>query len=106
MWTPALGRKEFKMNKIGKSLKNLNWKLFISLLIMGLCPTIYTTLRVFFLGSLPGDWSFSIAGQLSWVNLIYEILNEAIVLPLYFFMGKFVAEKSDWRTHKTGSWNK
>ena len=61
------------MNKIGKSLKNLNWKLFVSLLVMGFCPTIYTTLRVFFLGSLPGDWAFSIAGQLSWVNLIYEI---------------------------------
>ena len=103
MWAPALGRKEFKMNKIGKSLKNLNWKLFISLLIMGLCPTIYTTLRVFFLGSLPGDWTFSIAGQLSWVNLIYEILNEAIVLPLYFFMGKFVAEKSEYTNGiKTG----
>ncbi len=91
------------MNKIGKSLKNLNWKLFISLLIMGLCPTIYTTLRVFFLGQLPGDWSFSIAGQLSWVNLIYEILNEAIILPLYFFMGKVVSEKSEYTNRiKTG----
>ena len=76
------------MNKIGRSLKNLNWKLFISLLVMGLCPSIYITLRVFFLGKLPGDWVFSIAGQLSWVNLLYEILDEAIILPLYFFMGK------------------
>ena len=40
-------------------------------------PSIYTTVRVFFLGQLPGEWSFSIAGQLSWVNLLYEILNEA-----------------------------
>ena len=83
------------MNKIGKSLKHLNWKLFASLLVMGLCPTIYTTLRVFFLGQLPGDWSFSIAGQLSWVNLLYEILDEAIILPLYFFMGKVVSEKTE-----------
>lgn len=52
------------MNKIVKSLKNLNWHLFISLLVMGLCPTIYMTLRVFFLGQLPGVWAFSIAGQL------------------------------------------
>lgn len=91
------------MTRIGKSLKNLNWKLFTSLLIMGLCPTIYTTLRVFFLGALPGDWSFSIAGQLSWVNLIYEILNEAIILPLYFFMGKVVNDKSEYTNRiKTG----
>ena len=91
------------MNKIGRSLKNLNWKLFISLLVMGLCPTIYTTLRVFFLGQLPGDWAFSIAGQLSWVNLLYEILDEAIILPLYFFMGKAINNKNDYTNRiKTG----
>ncbi len=91
------------MNNITKSLKNLNWKLFAALMVMGLCPTIYTTLRVFFLGQLPGDWAFSIAGQLSWVNLLYEILNEAIILPLYFFMGKAVAEKSEYTNRiKTG----
>ncbi|HNZ25844.1 MAG TPA: MATE family efflux transporter [Spirochaetota bacterium] len=84
------------MNRIGKSLKNLNWKLYISLLVMGLVPTIYTTLRVFFLGQLPGDWSFSIAGQLSWINLLYEILNEAIILPLYFFMGKAIDDKNEY----------
>lgn len=91
------------MPKIAKSLKNLNWKLFVSLLIMGLCPTIYTTLRVFFLGQLPGDWAFSIAGQLSWVNLLYEILDEAIILPLYFFMGKVIADKQEYTNRiKTG----
>lgn len=91
------------MNKIERSLKNLNWKLFISLLVMGLCPSIYTTLRVFFLGQLPGDWVFSIAGQLSWVNLLYEILDEAIILPLYFFMGKAINNKNDYTNRiKTG----
>lgn len=91
------------MNKMTKSLKNLNWNLFAALLVMGLCPTIYTTLRVFFLGQLPGDWSFSIAGQLSWVNLLYEILNEAIILPLYFFMGKAISDKTEYTNRiKTG----
>ena len=91
------------MSKIIKSLKNINWELFLSLLVMGLVPTIYTTVRVFFIGQLPGDWSFSIAGQLSWVNLIYEILNEAIILPLYFFMGKVVSDKTEYTNRiKTG----
>ena len=91
------------MSKIIKSLKHINWKLFVSLLVMGLCPTIYTTVRVFFIGQLPGDWSFSIAGQLSWVNLIYEILNEAIILPLYFFMGKVLSDKYEYTNRiKTG----
>ena len=88
---------------ITTSLKNLNWKLFASLLVLGLCPTLYTTLRVFFLGQFPGDWAFSIAGQLSWINLIYEILNEAIILPLYFFMGSSVSSKSEYTNKiKTG----
>ena len=75
-------------HKLKKSLLCINYKLFVSLLVLGFVPTIYTTVRVFFLGQLPGEWSFSIAGQLSWVNLLYEIMNEAIILPLFFFMGK------------------
>ena len=79
--------------KIQKSLRNINYKLYIALLVLGFVPTIYTTLRVFFLGQLPGEWSFSIAGQLSWVNLLYEILNEAIILPLFYFVGKVKDDK-------------
>lgn len=75
------------------SLKNINWKLHRALLFLGLCPAIYTTVRTFFLGQLPGEWSYSIAGQLSWVNLLYEIIDEAIILPLFFFMGKSEKDK-------------
>ena len=82
--------------KAKKSLSKINYKLFLALLVMGLCPTIYTTLRVFFLGELPGEYSFSIAGQLSWVNLLYEILSEAIVLPLFFFIGKVLSDKKEF----------
>lgn len=81
------------MKKVYRSLKNINLKLFFALLVLGLCPTIYTTVRVFFLGQLPGDWSFSIAGQLSWVNLLYEVISEAIILPLFFFIGKVKEDK-------------
>lgn len=84
------------MDRIKKSLKNINGRLFWALLVMGLCPTLYTTLRTFFLGQLPGDWPYSIAGQLSWVNLLYEVINEAIVLPLYFFMGQAVLDKEEY----------
>ena len=78
------------MKKIITSFKNINHKLFIALLVMGLVPTIYTTVRVFWMGNMPGDWSYSIAGQLSWVNLIYEVINEAIILPLFYFIGKIL----------------
>ena len=82
--------------KVKKSLSKINYKLFLALLVLGLCPTVYTTLRVFFLGELPGEYSFSIAGQLSWVNLLYEILSEAIVLPLFFFIGKVLTDKKEF----------
>ena len=82
--------------KVKKSLSKINYKLFLALLVLGLCPTVYTTLRVFFLGELPGEYSFSIAGQLSWVNLLYEILSEAIVLPLFFFIGRVLTDKKEF----------
>ena len=86
-----------------KFFKNINLKLFAALLVMGLCPTVYVTIRTFFLGQLPGEWAFSIAGQLSWVNLIYEIINEAIILPLFFFVGKLTNDKDEFANRiKTG----
>lgn len=82
-------------NKLINSFKEINHQLFLSLLIMGLVPTIYTTVRVFWLGDMPGEWSYSIAGQLSWVNLIYEVINEAIILPLFYFVGKVLSDKKN-----------
>ena len=84
----------FLTNEMKKSLQNINFKLYLALLVLGFVPTIYTTVRVFLLGQLPGEWSFSIAGQLSWMNLIYEILNEAIILPLFYFVGKVKDDKA------------
>ena len=78
--------------KIKQSLTSINYKLYAALLILGFVPTIYTTVRVYLIGHLPNEWAFSIAGQLSWVNLLYEILNEAIILPLFFFIGKVTAD--------------
>lgn len=91
------------VQKITKSLRRINWSLYAALLVMGLCPTVYTTLRTFFLGQLPGEWAYSIAGQLTWVNLLYEIVNEAIILPLYFFVGKVTSDREAFTNRlKTG----
>ncbi len=89
--------------KLTTSLKNINFKMFLALLILGLVPTVYTTLRVFWLGQLPGEYSYSIAGQLSWINLFFEIANEAIILPLFFFIGKVINDKKELTNRvKTG----
>ena len=75
------------------SIKKVNLKLFYALLLLGLIPTIYTTVRIFLIGQIPGDWGFNIASQLSWVNLLYEILQEAIILPLFYFIGMAIKNK-------------
>lgn len=84
------------MSKIRTSLAKINWKLYIALLFMGLCPAVYTTVRTFFIGQMPGEWSYSIAAQLSWINLIYEVMDEAIILPLFFFMGKVCEDRDEF----------
>lgn len=66
------------------SFKSINFKLFGILFVMGLLPTVYTTVRIFFLGDMPDDWGFNIASQLAWVSLVYEILQEGIMLPLFY----------------------
>ena len=91
------------MSKISASLKRINWKLYLALLLMGVFPAVYATVRTFFLGQLGSEWAFSIAGQLSWVNLIYEIMDEAIILPLFFFMGSSCEDRKEFSNKlKTG----
>ena len=91
------------LSRLKRSLSRFHYTLFFALLVLGLAPTVYTTVRVFFLGQLPGEYSFSIAGQLSWVNLLYEILNEAIILPLFYFIGKVKDDKAEFANHvRTG----
>ncbi len=68
-------------------LRTSDCKLYFILLLTGFIPTIYTTIRVFYLGQLPNEFGFNIASQLTWVNLIYEIFDEALLLPMFFFVG-------------------
>ena len=83
------------LKRVWLSLNKINYRMLLSLIILGLCPTIYTTVRVFFLGQLPSEYAFSIAGQLNWVNLLYEIASEAIILPLFYFIGKAVDDREE-----------
>lgn len=83
------------MSKLKMLLSSIDFKLFLTLLLTGFIPTLYTTIRIFFLGSLPGDWGFNIASQLSYVNLMYEIIQEALILPLFFLMGASLLKKTE-----------
>jgi len=45
---------------------------------------------------MPGDWGFNIASQMAWVGLIYEIVQEALILPLFFLLGKSLSIKDEF----------
>lgn len=86
-----------------KSLKKFDYRLFIAILITWLLPTIYTTVRFNFLGNIPGDWGYNIASQLQYVNLIFEVIQEALILPLFFLIGKTILDDNQTRNKiKTG----
>ena len=45
-------------------MPKINYRLYASLLFMGLCPALYGALRIYFLGQMPDASAYSIAGQL------------------------------------------
>ena len=44
---------------------------------------------------MPGNWGFNIASQLAWVNLLLEIIQEAIIQPLFYCIGNTILDKSE-----------
>ena len=65
-----------------KSLKLLDYRLLLAVLLTLLVPATYTTVRIYFIADIPNEWGFNIASQIAWLNIIYEILQEAEVVTL------------------------
>lgn len=81
--------------KIRSAISSFNWRLWLVLAVTLLIPAAYQTLRVFFLGDLPSEWGVNIASQLAWVNLLYEIVEEGLILPLFYFLGSSSGAKEE-----------
>ena len=80
---------------LAESFKSLNIKLYGTLILISFLPVVYSTVRIYFLGNLPGDWGFNIASQLSWVNIFYEVVQEALILPLFYLIGKALHDRGE-----------
>lgn len=83
------------MKSIWRSIKSFDWRLWIVLSATLLIPAFYQTVRIFFLGDMPADWGVNIASQLAWVNLIYEVMQEAFILPLFFLLGQAISNRAE-----------
>lgn len=69
------------------SLRNFNFRTYLTLIALMVIPTIYTIVRIFWLGDMPNDWGFNIASQLIFISLIFEVIDEALILPLFNRLG-------------------
>ncbi len=80
-----------------RELARINYKLLLFLLLGSLIPLLYSTFRIYWIGQIDAGAAFSIAAQLAWVSLLYEVLNEALLLPPAFIQGKVIRDKAEWR---------
>lgn len=77
--------------------KTINYRLLLVLILSSLIPLVYSTTRIHFLGSLPNAWTFSIASQVAWLNVGYEVLKEAFLLPLMYILGQSIADDDSYK---------
>jgi len=66
-------------------MKSTSNKTFFAILLYAFLPTLYTTIRMRLLGDYAINESIDIASQIQWLNIIYEVLQEALIAPLFFF---------------------
>ncbi|MEC6816720.1 MATE family Na+-driven efflux transporter [Photobacterium toruni] len=78
-------------------LKSINYRLWLVLILTSLIPLVYSTTRIHFLGALPNSWTFSIAAQVAWLNVGYEVLSEALLVPLAFILGQVISDNRQFR---------
>lgn len=78
--------------------QNINFKLLLIILLFQFIPTIYKTIRIFFLGTLPDENAYNIASNILWLSILYEIIIESIVVPLFFV---FTWKKDDLKFKST-----
>ncbi|WP_100145665.1 MATE family Na+-driven efflux transporter [Shewanella carassii] len=77
--------------------RSIDYQLWLVLILTSFIPLIYSTTRIHFLGSIPSPWAFSIAAQVAWLNVGYEVLSETLLVPLAFILGKVINDEKDFR---------
>ncbi len=78
-------------------IRRIDLKMFLIILVTLLIPTIYVTVRINFISNIPDEWGFSIASQLQWINVMIEVLQEALIFQLFFLVGKTINDKDATR---------
>ena len=89
--------------KLVSTLHDFKFSLYFALLVRLFLPTIYQTFRVYILGSLPNAGQLDIASQLTWIQVIIDVIEKVVLCPLYFCLGKTLNDPKMTKTKvKTG----
>lgn len=74
-------------------LNSWNWILFVFILLYNVIPSIYRSYSIFLIGNkIPNINALSIVSQWQFVQVLFEIIQEAIVLPMFFFIGSRISQ--------------
>lgn len=73
-------------------MKNFDFKLWFAFLLIFFIPSLVNIVRLHFIGNMPDEWGFNIASQIQWLNILYEIVKEAFLIPLFFMLAKALKE--------------
>ncbi|SET51545.1 MATE family Na+-driven efflux transporter [Thorsellia anophelis] len=76
-----------------QNLKSIDYRLWIVLILTQFIPLIYMSTRIHILGTLPEGNAFTIASQIAWLNIGFEVISEALLIPLAFVLGKAINDK-------------
>lgn len=88
------------LESLKTAIQRWDWQLFLSILFYMLLPRIYESYSIYLIGNvIPDTRSLPIVAQWSSVSLVIEVLQEAMVMPLFFFIGGYVKEKNSILNH-------
>lgn len=67
-------------------MKTINTKLWFAFFLVILIPALQNLVRLHFIGDMPNEWGFNIASQIQWLSILYEILKEGFLIPLFYML--------------------
>ena len=79
-----------------ESFYQFKYGLYSALFFRLAIPTIYQTFRVSILGSLPDPGQLNVVSQMVWVGIFLKIIEESILLPLYYCFGDSIEDLAGW----------
>lgn len=86
---------EYSMRKRISELKSFHWRLWLSLCALALIPAVYQTVKTFLISAGGQNGVFDIIGQMEWFDLINEILQAFLIMPLYSVLNRIFKNHCD-----------